>query len=112
MSDVESARKSALIAYILYLVGLFLPLASIVAVVVNHIKQKETEDTWVGSHHRWMKRTFWFSVLWGLLGGIFAIIPGIGIVAIPILLGLMIWYIYRIARGGLRFLDNKPMYAD
>ena len=44
MSDVESARKSGLIAYVLYLVGIFIPIAALVGVVVNHIKQKETED--------------------------------------------------------------------
>ena len=112
MSDVESARKSGLIAYVLYLVGIFIPIAALVGVVVNHIKQKETEDTWVGSHHRWLKRTFWFSFLWGVLGGLVAAIPGIGLIAAPVLIGLVVWYIYRIARGGLRFLDNKPMYAD
>jgi uncharacterized membrane protein len=105
-------KKGALIAYICYLIGIVFPVASVVGVVVNHIKRKDTRDTWVESHHRWMMRTFWFSLMWGLIVGILMLIPIVNFVAWLGFVGIAIWYIYRIVRGFLNYNDNKAMYGE
>ncbi len=86
---------------------------SIIAVILNYIKQSEARGTWLESHFRWQIRTFWFGFLWISLCVLFVIgTLGIGLLIawLPIAV-LTVWFIYRIARGWLAFRDNRPMYA-
>ena len=84
---------------------------SIIAVILNYVKRGDARGTWVASHYRWQIRTFWFALLWAIIGWVL-IITLIGIViGGPVLIALTLWLIYRIARGWLRLRDHKPMYA-
>jgi uncharacterized membrane protein len=86
---------------------------SIIAVILNYIKQSEARGTWLESHFRWQIRTFWFGFLWISLCVLFIVgTLGIGILIawLPIAV-LAVWFIYRIARGWLALRDNRPMYA-
>src|SRR5215510_12173083 len=86
-------------------------LPSIVAVILNYVKRGDARGTWIASHYRWQIRTFWFAVLWALIGWAL-IITFIGmVVGVPILIALTLWLIYRIGRGWLRLRDLLPMYA-
>ena len=82
---------------------------SIVAVVLNYAKRSEVRDSWLDSHFGWQIRTFWYAVLWLLLGGV-AFVTVIGIpmaVVVWVLTGL--WVLYRIARGWMTLSAEKPM---
>ena len=84
---------------------------SIIAVIINYIKRGEARGTWVESHFRWQIRTFWFVLLW-LVVAVVLIMTLIGmVIAIPMLLVITIWLIYRIARGWLRLQEELPMYV-
>jgi uncharacterized membrane protein len=84
---------------------------SIVAVILNYAKRGDARGTWVESHYRWQIRTFWFALLWAIIGWVLVFtIVGI-VVGAPILLALTAWLIYRIARGWLRLRDRRPMYV-
>lgn len=84
---------------------------SIAAVVLNYIKRGDARGTWAHSHYRWQIRTFWFGLLWALIGWVLIITIVGAVVGIPILIALTIWLIYRIAKGWLRLRDRQPMYA-
>jgi len=111
MSNGDQVKTSALIAYICYAIGVFVPLAAIVGVIINHIKRGDTRGTWVESHHRWMMRTFWFGLLWSIVIGITAVIPFVNVLSIIGLIAVGIWYIYRVVRGLLAYSDGKAMYG-
>lgn len=86
---------------------------SIIAVIVNYVKQGEARGTWLESHFRWQIRTFWFALAWvvlvGLVGGALTIVlVGFAILWVG-LFALGIWAIYRIARGWLALKDRRPM---
>ncbi|HKY01159.1 MAG TPA: hypothetical protein VJM53_01255 [Burkholderiales bacterium] len=93
-------------------VGSFLgSLPSIVAVILNYVKRGDAKGSWAESHYRWQIRTFWFALLW-LLVGWTLILTVVGIVVGgPLLLILPVWLIYRIVRGWLRLNDKKAMYV-
>lgn len=79
---------------------------SILAVILNYVKRGEVRGTWLESHFRWQIRTFWFGLLWAVLGAItFIIVIGWIILTVD-----CIWIIYRIVKGWLNLNDNKPMY--
>ena len=86
-------------------------LPSIVAVILNYVKRGDARVTWVESHYRWQIRTFWFALLWFIVGWIFIVTLIGAIVGIPILIALTVWLIYRIARGWVRLNDQRPMYG-
>ena len=84
---------------------------SIIAVVINYVKRGEAKGTFLESHFRWQIRTFWFALLWCVIGGmLFVTIVGIPL-ALAVFFGTGIWAIYRIARGWLALRDQKPMYT-
>jgi uncharacterized membrane protein len=84
---------------------------SIIAVILNYVKRGDARGTWVESHYRWQIRTFWFALLWFIIGWVLIFtIVGI-VVGWPILAALTVWLIYRIGRGWLRLRDRRPMYV-
>jgi len=83
---------------------------SIIAVVINYVKRSEARGTFIESHFRWQIRTFWFGLLWCVVGGmLFVTLVGIPL-AIGVFFAAGVWAIYRIARGWLALRDRKPMY--
>ena len=83
---------------------------SIVAVVINYVKRSEARGTFVESHFRWQIRTFWFALLWCLIGGaLFVTLIGIPL-AIGVFFAAGLWAIYRVVRGWLALRDRRPMY--
>ena len=85
---------------------------SIIAVVINYLKKDEARGTFLESHFRWQIRTFWFALLWCLIGAIL-FVTFIGIpLALVVFFSAGVWAIYRIARGWLALRDRKSMYAN
>ena len=84
---------------------------SIVAVIFNYVKRRDAHGTWAASHYRWQIRTFWFTLLWALIGWALIITIIGAVVGVPILIALTLWLMYRIGRGWLRLRDRRPMYA-
>src|SRR5678816_2246982 len=70
---------------------------SIIAIVINYLKREEARGTYLESHFRWQIRTFWFAVLWCVIGTML-IVTFIGIpFALAIFFATGVWAIYRIA---------------
>ncbi len=94
------------IIYLLQILSFATGITFIVAVIMNYIKLNEVRGTWLETHFRWQIRTFWFSILWAVIGWILMII----LIGYLILIANGIWIIYRIVRGWINLYDNKPMY--
>ena len=84
---------------------------SIVAVLFNYVKRGDARGTWVASHYRWQIRTFWFTLLWAVIGWVLVITIIGAVVGVPVLIALTLWLMYRIGRGWLRLRDRRPMYT-
>lgn len=82
---------------------------SIVAVILNYVRRADVRGTWLDSHFRWQIRTFWFALLWV---GV-ALLLAATLIGIPLALVLAwaigLWVLYRIVRGIIRLLDERPM---
>jgi uncharacterized membrane protein len=86
---------------------------SIIAVIINYVKQSDARGTWLESHFRWQIRTFWLALAWVVLialvgGALTLVLVGFAILWVGLFL-LGIWAIYRIARGWLALKDRRPM---
>ena len=103
-TSVENERTFVLISYVLHLLGSVAGITSIVGLVLNYLKRGGNDDV-LASHHAWMIRSFWWAVLWGVIGWITIII----LVGWAILLAVWVWYIYRHVRGLVAFTNGEPM---
>jgi uncharacterized membrane protein len=104
----KSAKTLTTIIYALYAASYLIGITAIVAIIVNYVKKDDVAGTFLASHFRWQIRTFWFGLLWGVLGALtFVLVVGWFVIVAD-----GIWIIYRIVKGWLRLNDNKPMYAD
>jgi uncharacterized membrane protein len=103
----ESAKTLTTVIYALYAASYFVGVTAIVAIVMNYVKRDDVVGTFLESHFRWQIRTFWFGMLWGVLGAITMMF----IIGWFVLIANGIWIIYRIVKGWLRLNDGKPMYT-
>lgn len=103
----RSLRKLTHVLYALYAIfWLTGGVTAIVAIIINYIKRDDAAGTLYASHFSWQIRTFWWSVVWGVLGVALAFV----LVGFAILWVLGLWTLYRIVKGWLYLNDNKPMY--
>ena len=102
-----SAKKIAGLVYGLQAIGLFIGLTYIVAVVIDYVKASDVKGTWIESHFRWQIRTFWFSLLWAVIG----VLTYLLIIGYFILLADGVWVIYRIVKGAFHLKENRAMYG-
>lgn len=101
----KSAKNLTTIIYALYAASFLFGITAIVAIMMNYIKRDDVAGTFVASHFRWQIRTFWFGLLWGVIGGITTLI----LVGWLILLVNSLWILYRIIKGWINLNDNKSM---
>jgi len=107
------AAVIALFSHGFPLVAPLMGLVGIIALIIAYVKRADAAGTWLASHYRWLIRTFWFSLLWGVIGGLILITLGLILIGIPIAFAIWIvttvWVIYRLVRGYLLFNDSKPV---
>jgi uncharacterized membrane protein len=82
---------------------------SIIGVIINYVKRSDVQGTFLESHFSWQLRTFWWALLWFLIGGLLTITIIGAVIGIPLLIVVGIWVLYRIARGWLALASGKPM---
>lgn len=104
---VGSGKTVATVVYALQASSFILGITWIVAVIINYVKKDDVRGTWLESHFKWQIRTFWFSLLWAVVGVMLLFV----VVGYIVLLANAIWMIYRIVKGWLRLADRKEMYA-
>lgn len=102
-----SAKTLTMVIYALYGAGVIIGLSSVVAIIVNYVKRGDVAGTPCESHFTWQIRTFWFSLLFGIIGAILSAV----VVGVPILILTWLWYVYRIVKGFLYLNDGKQLDA-
>jgi uncharacterized membrane protein len=82
---------------------------SIIAVILNYVKRSEVRGSYLDSHFSWQIRTFWWALLWVMVGFVLLLT----IIGFPVALGIWaitgIWVLYRIVRGWMSLSAHKPM---
>ncbi|WP_435978648.1 DUF4870 family protein [Psychrobacter sp. DM4] len=119
------------LTYLLYVVSYFTAgLLWVVPIVMNYSKRQEADGSWLATHFDWQIKTFWYSIVWFVIGIIIILfaLSGLGVsmifeasdnIAIGSVLligfGLVIiavtfvWHLYRIVRGWIALTDKRPV---
>lgn len=104
-AQMKSLKSLTQVVYVLYALSYFTGITAIVGIIINNVKRDDVAGTWLESHFRWQIRTFWFGLLWALVGAATFFI----LIGMAILFANFCWIIYRIVKGWLNLNDNKPM---
>lgn len=101
-----SLKKYTYAIYILQALSFLTLITAIFGIIINYIKEEDVRGSWLQSHFSWQKNTFWYGLLWTLLGVLTApLLVGYAVLAV-----VTIWLMYRIARGWIYLVDGKEMY--
>lgn len=98
MVDASSAK----INYILYLIGLVIGITALVGLVFAYVKRGNQNPDWLNSHYSFQIRTFWYGLVYLIVGSLLSVI----IIGWLILLFWLIWLIVRCVKG-LSALDAQ-----
>jgi uncharacterized membrane protein len=103
--QLESLRRLTLAVYLLYAASWFLAVTALIGIIINYVKREDVAGTLYESHFTWQIRTFWWSLMWAVVGMVtMFVLVGFVILAVG-----AIWTIYRIVKGFLNWSDGKPM---
>lgn len=106
-TDLQSLKTLCTAVYALQAASFLFGITFIVAVILSYLKREDAQGTWLESHFRWQIRTFWFGLLWFVVGALTYVI----VVGWAVLFAVSVWVIYRILKGWLNLNDGKPMPA-
>ncbi|MES9986813.1 MAG: hypothetical protein AB2552_02695 [Candidatus Thiodiazotropha endolucinida] len=103
----DRGKTIAMVVYALQALSFLFVITFLVAVIINYVKRDDVRNSWLESHYRWQIRTFWFSLLWIVIGYLTIFI----LIGYLVLLVNMVWLIYRIIKGWLRLSEGREMYG-
>ena len=83
-------------------------ITAIVGLIINYVKKEDAAGTLYESHFDWQIRTFWWGLLWSVLGFILIFAFGLGLI-VWFVAG--IWAIYRVVKGWLKWNDRQPVFS-
>ena len=101
-------KQLAQVVYALQAASFLVGLSLIAGIIVNYVKREDVAGTLYESHFNWQIRTFWWSLLWGVVGAILCVI----VIGFAVLAADAIWFLYRVIKGWIRLSEGRPMYAE
>ncbi|MET3131413.1 putative membrane protein [Oxalobacteraceae bacterium GrIS 1.11] len=109
--QLQSAKNLAWTLYLIHAVSFLFSLGalSFIPLIINYIKRPETAGTFVYSHHTWQIRSFWWYLLWVVVGAaLFVTFIGIPL-AWLVWACAWLWKAYRLLKGWLDLHANRAM---
>jgi len=102
---LRSNKTLTWVIYGLYAASFLVGITSIVAIIMNYVKRGDVAGTYLESHFTWQIRTFWISLIVGIIGFVLVFV----LIGFLVLFLDAVWVIYRLVIGGLKLNENKPV---
>jgi uncharacterized membrane protein len=106
--QLASLKTLTMVVYGLQGLSIFVGVTALIGVIINYVKREDAAGTVYASHFDWQIRTFWWGLLWSVVGFILLFAFGLGFL-VWFVAG--IWALYRIIKGFLKLNDNQPVFA-
>lgn len=103
-TNPEQDRTLVLAAYVLHLVGAVAGVPSLIGLLINYLKRGDCAEP-MASHHRWMIRSFWWALLWVVLGAVLTLL----VIGWAVMGLAWLWYLYRHVRGLIALVNGDLM---
>jgi uncharacterized membrane protein len=82
-------------------------ITALIGLIIAYVKKPELSSTPFGSHMTSAIRTFWISLVGGVIGMILSVI----MIGYLLLLLVGLWALFRCVRGLIKAVDNRPIEA-
>jgi uncharacterized membrane protein len=105
--QLASLKQVTMVVYVLQALSFAFGVTAVVGLVINYVKRDETVGTLYESHFNWQIRTFWWGLVWTIVGIVLSMI----VIGVAVLFVVWIWAIYRVVKGFLKLNDNLPVEA-
>jgi uncharacterized membrane protein len=103
--QLAGLKNVTMTVYALQALSFIWGLPAIVGLVINYVKRDDARGTLYESHFDWQIRTFWWGLVWALIGGVLAVL----LVGFVVMLVAWVWMIYRVVKGWLKLTEGKPV---
>ena len=103
---LTSLKHVTTAVYALQVASFFVGVTFLIALIINYVKRPDVAGTYLESHFTWQIRTFWYGLLWGILGFISLIL----VIGYLILVASMVWVLYRVIKGWLKLNEGLPVH--
>jgi uncharacterized membrane protein len=104
--QLASLKTLTMVVYALQVLSVFVGITAIVGVIINYVKREDAAGTVYESHFDWQIRTFWWGLVWTVIGFVLLFAFGLGLL-VWFVAGL--WALYRVIKGFLKLNDNQPV---
>ncbi len=106
--ELASLKQITMVIYALQALGFLTGgVTAIIAIVINYVKRDDAAGTLYQSHFEWQMRTFWWGLLWGVIGMLLVVV----VVGFAVLFAAWVWTVYRVVKGWLKLTEGKPVTA-
>lgn len=108
VSDAFTGRapaKTATLVYILYLVGLLVPVIPFIIGVVLAYMHRERMAGWLASHSEYQIRTFWMGLLYSFVSALLMIV----LIGWLVYLAVVVWLVVRCVKGLQAVAREEPV---
>jgi len=97
------------VAYGLFALSFLIGVAAIAAVVIAYLQRGKSLSAMQHSHVEWQIRTFWWGLLLTAISFASPFLLGTMFVGMLVFGLMLVWYIYRVAKGWLRLKDGQAI---
>jgi uncharacterized membrane protein len=104
--QLASLKTLTMVVYALQVLSVFVGITAIVGVIINYVKRDDAAGTLYASHFDWQIRTFWWGLVWSVIGFVLLFAFGLGLL-VWFVAG--IWALYRVIKGFIKLNDNQPV---
>ena len=104
--ELAGLKTITQVVYALQALSFAFGVTALIGLVINYVKREDAAGTLYQSHFDWQIRTFWWGLVWSVLGFVLIFAFGLGLV---VLFAAWVWAIYRVVKGWLKLTEGKPV---
>jgi len=104
--ELAGLKTITQVVYALQTLSFAFGVTALIGLVINYIKREDAAGTLYQSHFDWQIRTFWWGLVWSVIGFVLIFAFGLGLV---VLFVAWVWAIYRVVKGWLKLTEGKPV---
>jgi uncharacterized membrane protein len=106
-AELDGLKNVTMVVYVLQALSFLWGVTAIAGVIVNYVKRDDVKGTLYESHFDWQIRTFWWMLVWGVVGCLLIFALGLGFLILGV---AWLWAIYRVVKGWLKLTEGKPVF--
>ena len=104
--ELAGLKNVTTVVYALQALSFIWGLPAIVGLIINYVKRDDARGTIYESHFDWQIRSFWWGLVWAVVGMLLAIL----LVGFVVMFVAWVWMIYRVVKGWLKLTEGKPVF--